>query len=237
MNFNSFFHFEHKFINYSSEHLTILAFFTILGILFIKYVSKLKKNAQIKILLTTTIFICVFQLFKIAVKISNGTFTVTTDLPLHLCNFLPFVLIYVFWKESKEAWSVMFFWVVLGCAQANFTPAVNESLFYYDAVRYWLVHTFLVILTIYPAIAWKWGLTFRDVWRTLIWLNFTAFLIYFMNLYFKSNYLYLMEKPPGTNFYSILPEWPYYIISLEFILFGFASIVLLIYKLLKKIRR
>jgi len=39
--------------------------------------------------------------------------------------------------------------------------------------------------------------------------------IYFANLIFGSNYMYLNAKPPGTTLYSILGPWPWYILSLE----------------------
>lgn len=98
------------------------------------------------------------------------------------------------------------FWVILGVSQANFTPSVEFTLFHYDAIRYWMVHLGLVLLAIYPAIAWKWMLEFKDVLRTFFALNGIALIIYGFNVVLNSNYMYLMGKPPGTTFTQFFPN-------------------------------
>ena len=128
----------------------------------------------------------------------------------------------------------MFFWIMLGCSQANFTPAVQESLFYYDAIRYWVVHAFLVILCLYPAVNWKWKIRHIDIWRSLGWLHVVSGIIYLINLATGGNYMYLNGKPAGTNFYTILPEWPYYILSLEFIILALSYLLFGIFTLLTR---
>ncbi|HCI70342.1 MAG TPA: TIGR02206 family membrane protein, partial [Balneola sp.] len=83
--------------------------------------------------------------------------------------------------------------------------SVEFSLFHYDAIRYWMVHLMLVLLGLYPAIVWGWDLELKDVGRSFIALNVVTGVIYFFNLILDSNYLYVMGKPPGTTFFSLLP--------------------------------
>jgi hypothetical integral membrane protein (TIGR02206 family) len=143
-------------------------------------------------------------------------------------------MIGVYLTKSRVLWATVFFWIILGVSQANFTPSVDYSLFHYDAIRYWLVHMGLVLLALYPAVSWKWELELKDVGRTIIWLNIAAVIIYGMNLLLDSNYLYVMGKPPGTTFFSILPPWPTYILVLEVIVIIWSFMVLGIFNLIKR---
>ena len=124
-----------------------------------------------------------------------------------------------------------------GVSQANFTPSVEFSLFHYDAIRYWMVHLMLVLLGLYPAIVWGWDLELKDVGRSFIALNVVAGVIYFLNLILGSNYLYVMGKPPGTTFFSLLPEWPVYILVLEVIIIVWSLMVWGVFRMVKKTSR
>lgn len=231
---NSFFETTNSFSAYSTEHWILLLGFLLFVVVFIRSVRKKPEEKQRKILLGIAIVLAVAQLAKIPLNIYVGIFEVSRDVPLHMCNFLPFILIWVYAAKSRVVWATTFFWVILGVSQANFTPSVEYSLFHYDAIRYWLVHLFPILLALYPAIVWKWTLELKDVFRTVIVLNGIAIIIYFINLALGSNYLYIMEKPPGTTFFSILPPWPTYILILEGIIVVWSLLLWGIFWLIRK---
>lgn len=231
---NSFFETTHLFSSYTVEHILLLISFSIFVIVFIRGMKNQPEAYQRKALLAIAVLLSLSQLAKIPLNLYAGTFDATKDIPLHMCNFLPFILVAVYLSRNRTVWATVFFWIVLGVSQANFTPSVEFSLFHYDAIRYWLVHMGLVLLGIYPAINWGWELKLRDVGRTVIWLNAAALVIYFLNLALGSNYLYIMGKPPGTTFFSILPPWPTYILVLEVILIVWSLMVYGIFRLIKK---
>lgn len=189
---------------------------------------------QQKVLLGIAVLMSVSQLMKIPLNLYTDTFDPTKDIPLHMCNFLPFVLVWVYLKKDRTTWATIFFWVILGVSQANFTPSVQFSLFHYDAIRYWMVHLFLVLAALYPAIQWGWELKLRDVGRSVIALNAVALVIAGLNVILDSNYLYVMAKPPGTTFFSLLPEWPVYLIILEVIFVVWALMVYGVFKWVKR---
>ncbi len=191
------------------------------------------EEEQRKVLLGIAVLMSVSQLLKIPLNLYTGTFDPTKDIPLHMCNFLPFVLVWVYLKKDRTTWATIFFWVILGVSQANFTPSVQYSLFHYDAIRYWMVHLFLVLAALYPAIQWGWELKLRDVGRSVVALNAVALVIAGLNIMLDSNYLYVMDKPPGTTFFSILPEWPIYLIILEVIFLVWALMVYGIFRWVK----
>lgn len=231
---NSFFGTTNYFTSYSPEHFLLLFGFLFFAIWFFRFMKTRSEENQRKALLSIAVALTVAQLIKIPLNHYTGTFDVTKDIPLHMCNFLPFIMIGVYITKSRIIWATVFFWIILGVSQANFTPSVDYSLFHYDAIRYWMVHLGLVLLALYPAIAWKWELELRDVARTLIWLNIVAVFIYGINLILDSNYLYVMGKPPGTTFFSILPPWPTYILVLEVIIVIWSLMVLGIFKMVRK---
>ena len=147
------------------------------------------------------------------------------------------IMIWVYATKNRTVWAAIFFWIILGVSQANFTPSVEFSLFHYDAIRYWMVHLILVLLGLYPAIVWGWDLELKDVGRSFIALNVVAGVIYFLNLILDSNYLYVMGKPPGTTFFSLLPEWPVYILVLEAIIIVWSLMVWGVFRMVKKTSR
>ena len=223
---------EILFRSYSLEHVLSVCFGIALGYLIIFKTKHWTYLAQRKLLLSLTIFIALFQLLKVPIKIMQGVFDPTLDLPLHLCHFLPFFLIYIFYFLNRNLWAILFFWVVLGCTQASITPTLIVSLFNWDALRYWTLHFLIVIVTLYPMFNWKWELKFSDVWKTIVGLNVVALVIYLINVQLGSNYMYLNAKPPGKNLYAFFPEWPYFILIIEVILIVFSHLLYFLYKYL-----
>ncbi|HAW79434.1 MAG TPA: TIGR02206 family membrane protein, partial [Balneola sp.] len=87
------------------------------------------ESIQQKTLLLLALFLTVLQLGKIPLNHYTGVFDVTKDIPLHMCNFLPMIMIWVYATKNRTVWATIFFWIILGVSQANFTPSVEFSLF------------------------------------------------------------------------------------------------------------
>jgi hypothetical integral membrane protein (TIGR02206 family) len=230
---NSFFDTTAPFVAYSTEHYLVIGLFLVFCIWFFRLMATKEEETQRKILLGIAIAVAGSQLAKIPLNLYTGIFDPTKDIPLHMCNFLPFVFVWIYLQKSRVAWAVIFFWVILGVSQSNFTPTIEYKLFYYDSIRYWFVHLFLVLLALYPPLKWDWSLEFRDIGRSIIALNAIAIVIYFANLALGSNYLYVMAKPEGTTLMSALPEWPMYILYLEAIFVLWSLLLFALFNLVK----
>ncbi|MBK9257735.1 MAG: TIGR02206 family membrane protein [Saprospiraceae bacterium] len=217
-----------NFTNYGTEHL-ICFISTILFIAGIIYLGKYKWNEkEQKIYITIICILAAFtQIFKVSYKYQSGIFDTTNDIPLHLCNIMTLVMPFIMWSKSKTAWSLVFFWIIAGCAQSIFTPTLTESLPHYEAVRYWLVHGVIILSALYGHFVYGFNLTVKDAVRSAIGLNLLALVIFPINLFFGSNYMYLNGKPAGKTFYDLLGEWPGYIITLEFVVIAFFAIILI----------
>lgn len=62
---------------------------------------------------------------------------------------------------------------------------------------------------------------FRPTWRSLgrVFLKTNVYMaiVFVINRWIGSNYLYITQKPPTASLLDMLPDWPYYIIHIELI--------------------
>lgn len=224
--FESFYKDTKDFVHFDTEHNIILISFLVFGIYFIySGVYRWSNRQKRKYAIILASLMAFSQLFKMLIRIFLGNYDQTTDLPFHLCSLMPFVLIYIYYKEAKGIWAIFFFWMMAGTSQALFTGTIQDVLPHYEAVRYWLVHGGCVILSVYGFVAYNWKLKYTDVLKSCLAMNLAALIIYPINLMLNSNYFFLNAKPDGKTLYSLLPEWPYYILCLEGILIVLFSLV------------
>ena len=226
--FDTFFTYTGQFTNYSWEH-GICFMLTIIFISYVLYAGKNVWSDEKKRQYIT--WICAFgamtQLFKVIVKHQTGIFDHTNDVPLHLCNLMTLVMPFIMWYKSRILWAITFFWIMAGCAQSIITPTLTETLPHYEAIRYWAVHGVIILGALYGWYVYGYQLTWKDAVASVFSLNALAAVIYPINLFLGSNYMYLNAKPPGKTFYDLLGPWPAYILSLEFALLIFFSIILI----------
>lgn len=222
---NAFLRDNSDFVSYGTEHIIVLVFFLVFGIIYIGYARRQTDKRQRNMALIFALLLLLSQLSKIFFKSYLGVFDVAEHLPLHLCNMMPFVVPFVMYKKNHRMWSILYFWIMAGTLQAMFTPTLVESLPHFEAFRYWLVHAGLPILMLFGAIVYGFRLKFKDILWSLFYLNLVAAIIYPINLWTEGNYLYIMEKPPGPTMFDIMGPWPWYILTCEFIFFALSVIL------------
>jgi hypothetical integral membrane protein (TIGR02206 family) len=220
-----------NFIRFNLEHRLAFLLFLIFTIYFVyQGVKKWENNQKRKYAIILASFAIFTQLFKALIRVPLGNFDASTDLPLHLCNLMPFVMLYVFIKGNRDIFAIFFFWIMAGTFQALFTPTLKNAFPHYESIRYWVVHGGLVALCFYGFYAYKWRFTYKDVIKSVAVMNITALFIYPINVFLGANYFFLNGKPEGKNLYSLLPEWPTYILCLEGVLVLLFSLVFIIFK-------
>jgi len=237
MDFSAFYTDTTNFEAYSVEHFCGVFAMFVFGVWFL-YMGKYKwtKAQQWKYAKIFTIALIAIQLFKTFIRLYLGTMDPATDLPLQLCNMLPFLMLFALIRKSRMLLSVIFFWILAGTAQANITPTLLNELPHYEAIRYWMIHMGLPILAIYSFYVLGFRYTFRDVVRSALGLNVMAAIIYPINYFLDANYLYLNAKPPPGTIYDLLGPWPWYIMSLEGVMLILFSIVLIPFLVYHKLR-
>ncbi|MBK6364111.1 MAG: TIGR02206 family membrane protein [Saprospiraceae bacterium] len=224
-----------SFVNYTAEHFVSLTISIIFSV-YVLYFGKKYWNPEKQRLYITWLLILAAstQIMKIVIKNYDGSFDITKDLPLHLCNLMPFVMVAVMWAKNRKWWAFFFFWIIAGSSQSLFTTSLTESFPHNEFIRYWVLHVIIVVAALYGAIVYRFDLQKKDIIHSWIGINIIAAIIYPINVALGANYFYLNAKPPGTTFYALLGPWPYYIISLEFAVLIIFSMVYYIFHFLKK---
>jgi len=231
---NAFFIDNFNFVNYGFEHFNAVFFALLLSIVIIYYAKKKLSEKHQKLLgFYLAVFVLLVQLSKVFIKLELGVFDKSTDLPLHLCNMMPFLVPIALLFKNRTIWAILFFWIMGGTFQALFSPTLLQSFPHYEFWRYWIVHCGLVMLMIYGAIVFDFRLTIKDAIVSGILLNVLALIIYFIDLALDANYLYLRAKPEGKTMYNLLGDWPWYILHLEFVVLILFSIIYLPFHFIK----
>lgn len=225
---------NNTFIRYDTEHWVSLFFWWCIGLsMFYLGRNKWNEAAQKKYIFYFSVFVAFTQIFKPLARLYIGSFDITKDLPLELCNIMALSMPLIMLYKWRFGWSILFFWICAGTAQAMITPTHVAAFPNYEAIRYWAVHVGLPIMAIYGAVVYGWRVTWKDALNSAIAMNVTALVIYIANLILGSNYMYLNAKPPGTTLYSILGPWPWYILSLEGVIIVLFSILLIPFVVIK----
>lgn len=224
---------NYNFIAYSQEHYVVLGLMFIIGILFIRHALKNWDRAErIKYGSWIAFALLVFQLSRVVILLAVNEFDITEDLPFHLCNFLPLLIYLAFRWDSKFMFSIIFYWIMLGTIQSNFTPTLENGFPNHDFFRYFAVHGGLTILALYGALGLGWSLKFSDAIRSALYANVLGAVIYPINLLTGGNYMYLMHKPPYPTLLDVLGPWPWYLFSIEMmmtIIFPIMTIPFILY--------
>jgi hypothetical integral membrane protein (TIGR02206 family) len=146
-------------------------------------------------------------------------------LPFHLCYTLNLVLPYVVYKRP-DLMDWFYPIVMAGCVQALITPDLDDTFPHYFSVRYWLVHTALVQAPLYAIWVYGFRPTARGILKCALFVNLCGICMIPINWIFDTNFLYLREPAP-RSIMEVLGPWPWYLFSLEVLLFVFFTIVYL----------
>ncbi len=207
-----------SFSPYGIEHvLSVLSMLTI-GMLWIYSGKRLNEAWQplwgfgFSLLLPTLIIYDLTSIFL------TGKFNLQTDLPLHICRILPFVVPFVLYFKNRAAFGVLYYLIFGGTLQAILTPDLQDPFPTYEFWRYWLLHVGLINTAAYMIFVYGFVPTMRDLWRAVIAAQGYLVMTLVINLTLGSNYGYTMEKPPVNSVADFLGPWPWYILSGELLM-------------------
>ncbi|NOZ03971.1 MAG: TIGR02206 family membrane protein [FCB group bacterium] len=152
------------------------------------------------------------------VRIFDGVYRITKDLPLHLCGAGVYLSAWALFRRQQSVFELAYFWGLAGATQALITPDFTGMTSPLYAFTYFASHSLIVL-----NILW---LVFVDGFRcrkgallnTFLVTNGLAFVMVFVNLLLGSNYLYLCALPASDSPF-LIGDWPLYLIGIE--IFGF----------------
>ena len=147
-------------------------------------------------------------------------------LPLHLCSIAIVLSVVVLLTRARLPYELTYFWGLAGTANAIVTPELTEGFADYQFFRYFIAHGGIVATALFATFGLGMRPTFKSLLRAFVWLNVLAAGLVLVNLALDSNYLYLCEAPVTASPFLFLP-WPWYLIWLEVLAFGFFAVLYL----------
>lgn len=143
----------------------------------------------------------------------DGTLSVENAYPLHLCNLSAFLAGIVLLGRWPRLSAILYFWGVVGAAQAIFTPALDAGFPRHSFFAFFFLHGGIIATAVYVVFGRGLLPSYGQVWEAVAWLVVYLFLVYPINRILGTNYGFLVRKPPTGSLLDYLGPWPWYILS------------------------
>jgi hypothetical integral membrane protein (TIGR02206 family) len=155
-----------------------------------------------------------------------GVWSVRYTLPLHICSILVWVVAATLYTGNYRLYDFVYFLGIGAGIQAILTP--DSGIYGFPHYRFFqplVSHGAIVTGAIYLTMIEKLRPTWKSFARVAIGANIYMAIIFIVNLFLGSNYLFIAHKPETPTLIDALPDWPLYIVFLELI--GFAVFLIL----------
>ena len=197
------------------QHLLPIVFFFLSGVATIYTGRRSGERTKTWIGLVISLLVLAFMVGGSIIKLYEGTFDYTGDLPLHLCRVVAWLLPFAIWTR-RELWlGIFYFWILAGTLQGLITPDLAEGFPNYFYFRYWFLHAGLVVAILYAVVVFKCRITWRHFWLAIGLAQVYIVVVHVINVIIGSNYSYTMQKPPGGSILDLMGPWPWYILAGE----------------------
>ncbi len=196
-------------------HIAALLVLVLLNVFLLRYRTK-DEAVRKKVRLTMAIVLWVNEASWHVWNIANGTWTVQELLPLHACSILIWLAGFMLIYKNYGIYEFVYFMGIAGALQALMTP--NIGIYGYPHFRFFqtfVSHGLLVTSAIYMTTVEGFRPTWRSMLRVMVISNIYMVVIFFVNQWLGSNYLYVAHKPAGPTLLDALPAWPWYLLYME----------------------
>ena len=195
-------------------HLAILATVPALAaLLAVAHRSQLPGHRAIRLILALLLAASSISLYTYFAALPGATMF-PNHLPLELCDASLWLTVISLITLKPALFDVAWYWAIAGATQSLFTPnLVNPTPFL--SVQFFADHGLIVCASLY--LVWSGQLRPRpgSVARSFIAANIYAAIIGAFDAVFRTNYMFLRNKPPTPSLLDLLGPWPWYILSCE----------------------
>jgi hypothetical integral membrane protein (TIGR02206 family) len=155
----------------------------------------------------------------------RGWLTFPDSLPLELCDATLVLTLIAAFTLNATAFDLAYYGALAGTSMALLTPDLWETFPSFSTVQFFIAHGLVVITVLY--LIWSGQARPRrvSVWRALLALNIFAGFAGTFNFVFRTNYMYLRNKPENPSVLDYFGPWPWYLAVSE--VFALALFVLL----------
>lgn len=136
-------------------------------------------------------------------------------LPLDLCDVLVWLTVHALVRPRPWSLELVWFLGLAGSGMALLTPDLGPQPSGLDVAAFFVAHGGIVAAALHLAWAGVFRPRPRAWWRAFLTVNAYAALVAGFDAVFRTNYMYLREKPPSPTLLDLLGPWPWYVLACE----------------------
>ena len=181
------------------------------------YGCRRSRRAARSIRYSLAAFLAVNELVWYGYQLRAEGFHFPNGLPLELCNVTLWITVVAALSLNPLAFEIVYYAGLAGSGMALLTPDLWTALWTYPAIYFFLAHG-MAVATVLTLV---WGRLSAprvgSAWWVLGLVNAYAAVIGLFDAIFKTNYMYLREKPVSASLLNYFGPWPVYLIGGELV--------------------
>lgn len=204
---------------FTIDHLTAVAVIISINLLIYVFRDKLRNSPWKKAIRIFLGVLLILQEISLNLfRLWNGTWSVATSLPLHLCGLAVISCAIMAFTKSKKIYNIVYFWGVGGATQALITPDIGVYGYpHFRFYQFFISHGLIITTLLFMTFVEKYRPSWQAMWQSIITLNLLMIPIGIINWITGGNYFFIAHPPETASLIDFLGPWPYYIIWLEVI--------------------
>jgi hypothetical integral membrane protein (TIGR02206 family) len=221
---------QFDFEMFSVSHFAIIALLFLGSVLIYIGREKLKDKKWRKAEVIVGISLLVIEVTYHIWMAVNDMWDVSHAIPLELCSISLVLSVLLLLTRKKIIYEILLFTALLGASQAIFTPLLNFDFPHFRFFHFFYTHLMDIWVVFYFTWVVGYRPTFWSVVKLFVFLNLLMPIIMLINRAVDGNYMFLSHKPNSASLLNLLGPYPWYILSMEFLLITLSLIVWLIFR-------
>ncbi|MBS0003091.1 MAG: TIGR02206 family membrane protein [Thioalkalivibrio sp.] len=147
-------------------------------------------------------------------QVDAGNLSPAALLPLHLCTLAVYLTAWTLITRSYRTYEVAYFWGLGGTIQALLTPDLTARFPDPAYLLFFAGHGLVIIGVMHLTITFRLRPHAVSIPRVAAITAALAGIVFVINLWLDTNFLYLMAKPAQPSLLDWFGPWPWYLIGL-----------------------